>query len=189
MKATQVLLRVVAGDTWWPSLANSAAMTSSPHSGSSVHIRRMSARVSASMGGRPTGRRDRRRQIKFHRERCQRITVSGRTMGTAATSDGNSLVMAPMVKRSRALRRGWGVARLSRITCWRRRVFSAKRTLPGRNKSQSAARRAFTASRSIAREYQRMTSTGICTRTLCADIPACGRRLRKSRFPCCLPPS
>ena len=36
---------------------------------------------------------------------------------------------------------------------------------------------------------QRMTSTGICTRTLCADIPACGRRLRKSRFPCRVAPS
>ena len=149
-------LATVLGDTWWPSLANSAAMTSSPHSGFSIHIRRMSARVSASMGGRPTGRRDRRRQNNFHRERCQRITVSGRTMGTAATSDGNSLVMAPMVKRSRALRRGWGVARWSRSTGWRGRVFSAKRALRERNKSQSAASRAFTASRSMAREYQRM---------------------------------
>jgi hypothetical protein len=70
--------------------------------------------------------------------------------------------------------------------CWRSRAFSAKRALRERNTSQSAARRAFTASRSIAREYQRMTSTGRSNLTWppCANVWPASRRSREGRFSC-----
>jgi hypothetical protein len=110
-------------------------------------MRRMRARVSTSMGGRPTGRRDRRRQSSFHKERCQRMTVARRTMGTAATSDGNNLVMALMVKRSRGLRRGWGAALWRRMTSCLSKVFSATSAARERSVSRSVASTAFATSR------------------------------------------
>ena len=118
----------------------------------------LTAGVSTSMGGRPTGRRDRRRQSSFHKERYQRMTVAGRTMGTAATSDGNSLVMALMVKRSRGLRRGWGAALWKTMTCCLSRVFSATSAARERSVSRSVASTALVISRSIRKEYPAVCS-------------------------------
>ncbi len=139
-------------------LHDSVARAHSPQVGFSVQMRRVRARVSTSMGGRPTGRRDRRRQSSFHKERCQRMTVAGRTMGTAATSDGNSLVMALVVKRSRGLRRGWGAALWRRMTCCLSKVFSATSAARERSVSRSVASTAFVTSRSIGQEYPAVCS-------------------------------
>ena len=55
--------------------------------------------------GRATiGLQDRCRQSSRQSEWCHRITVSGRTMATALTAEGNSLVTAAMVNRSRDFR-------------------------------------------------------------------------------------
>ena len=81
------------------------------------------------------------------------MTVAGRTMGTAATSDGNNLVMALMVKRSRGLRRGWGAALWRTMTCCLSKVFSATSAARERSVSRSVASTAFVTSRSIRKEY------------------------------------
>ena len=133
-------LAAVLGEAWWPSLASSPAMTSSTHNGFSFHIRRIRARVSAAMGGRPTGRRERRRQKSFQRKRCHRRTVSGRTIATAARSEGNTLVMTEMASRSRALSRGRGAALLKTMTCWRSRAFLARRAARERTRPRARAR-------------------------------------------------
>jgi hypothetical protein len=76
-------LFTVRADTRIPSFSsNSLAMRSSPHyEGFSFAIRRINARNSAEIGGRP--RRDFMRQNNFQPARCQRISVSGRTTVSA----------------------------------------------------------------------------------------------------------
>ena len=81
------------------------------------------------------------------------MTVAGRTMGTAATSDGNNLVMALTVKRSWGLRRGWGAALWRTMTCCLSKVFSATSAARERSVSRSVASTAFVTSRSIRKEY------------------------------------
>ncbi len=103
--------------------------------------RRIRARVSVSIGGRPTGRRERRRQTSFHRERCHRRTFCGRTMATAARSEGNTLVMPEMASRSRTLSRGAGRPSVGTMSCWRRRAFSARRAARERSRLMRARAR------------------------------------------------
>jgi hypothetical protein len=79
-------------------------------------------------------------------------------MGTAATSDGNNLVMALMVKRSRGLRRGWGAALWRRMTSCLSKVFSATSAARERSVSRSVASTAFVTSRSIRKEYPAVCS-------------------------------
>jgi len=79
-------------------------------------------------------------------------------MGTAATSDGNNLVMALIVKRSRGLRRGWGAALWKTMTCCLSRVFSATSAARERSVSRIVASTALVISRSIQREYPAVCS-------------------------------
>jgi hypothetical protein len=75
-------LRTVLGETRTPSfINNSLAMRSSPHSGFSAAIVRISARSSTGIGGRPSLHLN--RQNNRQPARCQRRTVCGRTMTTA----------------------------------------------------------------------------------------------------------
>jgi hypothetical protein len=162
-------LATVLGETWWPSLANSPAMISSPHRGSSLHIRRIRAWVSASMGGRPTGRRERRCQRNLQRARCHRRTVSGRTMATAARSMGNTLVMAAMASRSRALSRGYGAARCRTMTCVARHFRQGERCESG------AAQRVPGASRSRSHVSSRQSISRRWTTDVCRPMAASSR--------------
>jgi hypothetical protein len=147
-------LATVLGETSWPSFASSPAIRSSLQSGFSVHIRRIRARVSASIGGRPRGRGERRRQRSFHRERCHRRTVSGRTMVAASKSAGKTPLTQATARRSRALSPGCGADRRRTMSYWRRRAFSASRAARERSIPSSAARRLVIRSRIIAAEYQ-----------------------------------
>ena len=68
-------LPTVRGETRMPSLiSNSLAIRSSPHTGFSEAILRISARSSAGIGGRPSLHLN--RQNNRHPARCQRMIVS-----------------------------------------------------------------------------------------------------------------
>jgi hypothetical protein len=71
-----------------------------PHSGFSRLIRRISARISQSILGRPTTWRGFQRQQARKPRRCQRSTVSGWTMMIASRSDGYSQYSHTNSKRS-----------------------------------------------------------------------------------------
>src|SRR5438034_7236741 len=64
-------------------------MRGAPHSGFSTLIRRISARRSASIFGRPPRERDFQRQYRRKPARCQRTRVSGRMIVMALRIDGN----------------------------------------------------------------------------------------------------
>src|SRR6266446_2433584 len=76
-------------ETSKPSLSSSPWMRGAPHSGFSALIRRISARTSASIFGRPPRERDFHRQYRRKPARCQRTRVSGRTIVMASRTDGN----------------------------------------------------------------------------------------------------
>src|SRR5882762_7843454 len=71
-----------------PSLSSSPWMRGAPHSGLSALIRRISARRSASICGRPPRKRDFQRQYRRKPARCHRTRVSGRTIVMALRTDG-----------------------------------------------------------------------------------------------------
>jgi hypothetical protein len=79
--------------------------------------------------------RDLRRQNRRKPARCQRRTVSGRTMAIARRHDGNT--RAPMSSFSRSTR--WSVGRLPRrrrtLTWWRSTAFSMISSRRGRTAS------------------------------------------------------
>src|SRR5205823_11831315 len=77
-----------------PSLSSSPWMRGAPHSGLSTLIRRISARRSASIWGRPPKERDFQRQSWRKPARCQRTRVSGRMIVMALSTDGNSAIEA-----------------------------------------------------------------------------------------------
>ena len=72
-------LATVACDTSWPSSASSALIRGAPHPTLSLHIRRINARISTSISGRPPFARDFQRQQCRKPWRCHRRTVSGFT--------------------------------------------------------------------------------------------------------------
>ena len=73
--------RLLTQDTGLERLNRKMAMRSSPHSGFSCPIRRISRRSSRGIGGRPG--RDFIRQKSLHPSRCQRTIVAGFTITTA----------------------------------------------------------------------------------------------------------
>ena len=109
-----------------PSINNSPWIRGAPHNGFSRPIRRISARISESICGRPPMWRDLKCQYARKPRRCQRITVSGWTMMIASSSDGYSRYSHTISKRSMfySLTRDGDLRR--RITRrWRRMRFSA----------------------------------------------------------------
>ena len=83
-----------------PSLSSSPWMRGAPHSGFSTLIRRISARRSASICGRPPRERDFQRQYRRKPARCQRTRVSGRMIVIALKTDGNHRYSWTKNKRS-----------------------------------------------------------------------------------------
>jgi len=100
-----------------------------------------------------TGRRDRWRQNRRQSDRCQRITVSGRTMVTVSRSPGKTLVMAAMLRRSHGLRRGRGALRPNTMTCWRSKAFSAMSLERPRKASRTKPRKTRKNSRNMAKHH------------------------------------
>jgi len=78
--------------------------------------------------------------------------------GTAATSDGNNLVMALIVKRSRGFEAGVGRGSVENDDLLLSRVFSATSAARERSVSRIVASTALVISRSIQREYPAVCS-------------------------------
>ena len=120
----------VRGETTYPSLASSAEMIFWPHVGFSSHIRRIKARRSMSIGGRPRGWGERQRQTGRHAARCQLTTVSGFTSRTASSRLRERPAKAPR-SRSNRWRSGRLTVRRRTMSCWQRTRFSATNAARG----------------------------------------------------------
>src|SRR5262245_11296573 len=79
-------------------------MRGAPHKGFSALIRRISARSSASIFGRPPRERDFHRQYRRKPARCHRTRVSGRMIVMVLRTDGNQRYSMTKNKRSPPLR-------------------------------------------------------------------------------------
>jgi hypothetical protein len=71
-----------------PSLSNSPWILGAPHNGLAMLISRISRRISNGTAGRPQRCLDFQRQYDLKPARCQRITVSGRTIASASYNLG-----------------------------------------------------------------------------------------------------
>src|SRR5579862_7464762 len=81
-------------------------------------ISRISRRISNDTAGRPQRRRDFQRQYSLKPARCQRITVSGRTIASASYILGNSRQIPPNMSLSIDANRSLlGLARRSTLIC------------------------------------------------------------------------
>src|SRR6266702_8896062 len=83
-----------------PSLSSSPWMRGAPHNGFSALIRRINARRSAAIFGRPPREPDFQRQYRRKPARCQRTRVSGRMIVTALRTEGNQRYSGTKNKRS-----------------------------------------------------------------------------------------
>src|ERR1700739_3102153 len=83
-----------------PSLRSSPRILGAPHSGLAMLISRISRRISNGTVGRPPRCRDFQRQYNLKPARCQRITVSGRTIASASYILGNSRQIPPNISLS-----------------------------------------------------------------------------------------
>ena len=132
--------RTVRGETRVPSFTNSSlAIRSSPQSGFSVAILRISARSSPESGGRPG--RDLNRHSSLHPARCHRIIVAGRTT-TRALRHSNSLASTAKLTRLAGSRRRGRAPRSRNNANWRRRNrFSAWTDFVDRKRSGTHRKR------------------------------------------------
>src|SRR4029079_11765522 len=85
-----------------PSLSNSPWIRGAPHNGLARLISRISRRMSNDTVGRPQRSRDFQRQYDLKPSRCQRITVSGRTIASASYILGNSRQTHPNISLHRS---------------------------------------------------------------------------------------
>ena len=116
--------RTVRGETRMPSFSsNSLAMRSSPQSGFSVAMRRISWRSSSGIGGRPG--RDLKRQNRRQPARCQRISVSGRTTTRASRQSKSRDSTASDTRVAASTRLGLTPRSWYSASCRRRKRFSA----------------------------------------------------------------
>ena len=99
-----------------PSLSSSPWMRGAPHNGLALLIRRIKARISVPILGRP-GRRDRHRQKSRKPLRCHWITVVGLTKTIASMTCGQ--IRYSHTHRSRSSDESCG-----RPRCCRRRTFA-----------------------------------------------------------------
>jgi len=108
-----------------PSCCSSPRIRSAPQSGFSSASRRISAAVAPGSGGRPGPGRDCHRQWARNPARCQRSSVSGRTMRSACRQAGTRPARSTRSARSAGAMAGRATLRRSTRSCWRRRAFSA----------------------------------------------------------------
>src|SRR6476661_10357533 len=138
-----------------PSLSNSPWILGAPHNGLAMLISRISRRISNGTVGRPQRRLDFQRQYDLKPARCQRITVSGRTIASASYILGNSRQIPPNISLSIEMK-GCLLGRVRRntlICCLKIRisVASALVTAAGRSPFQRSVCTNPTSSSSIAR--------------------------------------
>src|SRR5258707_15776804 len=77
---------------WMPSLSSSPWMRGAPQSGLARPLSRINLRISGGILGPPPRRLDCQRQNSRNPARCQRTTVSGRTMDSASTIARNEAI-------------------------------------------------------------------------------------------------
>src|SRR4029077_2789180 len=113
-----IYLATLVWPTSMPSLRSSPWILGAPHNGLATLIWRISWRISTVTAGRPQGCFDFQRQYHLNPARCQRITVSGRTIASAPYILGNSRQTPPNINLSietnRSLLR---LARRSTLIC------------------------------------------------------------------------
>lgn len=127
----------VRGETRIPSLISSSlAIHSSPHTGFSAAILRISARSSGGIGGRP--RLHLNRQNNRHPARCQRTIVAGRTITTAFCQSNKRVSNARLIRATASMRRGLTPRSMYRASCFRRTKFSARIAEDERNRSRTS---------------------------------------------------
>jgi hypothetical protein len=101
-----------------PSLRSSPWILGAPHNGLATLIWWISWRISTVTAGRPQRCFDFHRQYDLNPARCQRITVSGRTIASAPYILGNSRQTPPNINLSIETNRSLlGLARRSTLIC------------------------------------------------------------------------
>src|SRR6516162_398070 len=119
-----------------PSLRSSPWTLGAPHNGLAVLISRISRRISKGTVGRPRRRLDFQRQYDRNPERCQRITVSGRTIANASLTMGNSRQAPANISLSMELKGSFlGQARRSTLSCCLSTTISASSAARDRKRS------------------------------------------------------
>ena len=119
-----------------PSLTiSSFAIRSSPHTGFSEAILRISARSSVGIGGRPSLPLN--RQNNRHPIRCQRMIVLGRTITTASCQSNKRVRSASPIRVTESTRRGLTPRSMYCASCFRRTKFSARIAEDERKKSRT----------------------------------------------------
>src|SRR6202163_2157776 len=129
-------LATLVWPTSMPSLRSSPWILGAPHAGLATLIWRISWRISTVTAGRPQRCFDFHRQYDLNPARCQRITVSGRTIARAPYILGNSRQMPPNITLSIETNRILlGLARRSTLICWLSTRISASSATCDRNRS------------------------------------------------------
>src|SRR5436190_23586758 len=114
-------------------------MRGAPQSGLARLMSRINLRISSGTRGLPPRRLDFQRQNDRNPARCQRITVSGRTMVSASTMPGTRRYSPTNANRSKVPKTNLlGELRRSTLICCRRTRFSASSRARERNKPMSA---------------------------------------------------
>jgi hypothetical protein len=129
-------LATLVWPTSMPSLRSSPWILGAPHNGLATLIWRISWRISAVTAGRPQRCFDFHRQYDLNPARCQRITVSDRTIASAPYILGNSWQMPPNINLSIETNRSLlGLARRSTLICCLSTRISASSATRDRNRS------------------------------------------------------
>src|ERR1700746_860064 len=131
-----IYLATLVWPTSMPSLRSSPWILGAPHNGLAMLISRISRRISNDTVGRPQRRRDFQRQYSLKPARCQRITVSGRTIASASYILGNSRQIPPNISLSIDANRSLlGLARRSTLICCLSIKISASSVARDRSRS------------------------------------------------------
>ena len=145
-----------------PSLRSSPWILGAPHNGLATLIWRISWRISTVTAGRPQRCFDFHRQYDLNPARCQRITVSGRTIARAPYILGNSRQMPPNINLSIETNRSLlGLARRSTLICCLSTRISASSATRDRNRSLA-----------IAKINRHKSSIGCQHRAILSQLPA-----------------
>src|ERR1700680_4328741 len=119
-----------------PSLRSSPRILGAPHNGLATLIWRISWRISTVTAGRPQRCFDFHRQYDLNPARCQRTTVSGRTIASAPYIVGTSRQTPPNINLSIETNRSFlGLARRSTLICCLSTRISASSATRDRNRS------------------------------------------------------
>src|ERR1700737_3521301 len=122
--------------TSMPSLRSSPWILGAPHNGLATLIWRISWRISAVTAGRPHRGLDFHRQYDLNPARCQRMTVSGRTIASAPYILGNSRQTPSNINLSIETNRSLlGLSRRSTLICCLSTRISASSATCDRNRS------------------------------------------------------